>query len=46
MKIRFLICSLLLSLLSTAAWAQMTDDQVVSYVQSGLKNGKIGRAHV
>lgn len=40
MKIRFLICSLLLSLLSTAAWAQMTDDQVVSYVQSGLKNGK------
>lgn len=40
MKIRFLICSLLLSLLTTAAWAQMTDDQVVSYVQSGLKSGK------
>lgn len=40
MKIRFLICSLLLSLLSTAAWAQMTDDQVVSYVQAGLKSGK------
>ncbi len=40
MKIKLSICSLVLSLLSLAATAQMTDQQVVSYVQAGLKSGK------